>query len=240
MGGLGNNLFQIEHALKVKNKSDEIIFVTNLIEIKLYSFFFGWTFHENSLNKFIFPNDVKFVKINNLLVIKDLILLFLHRKLNKLDFNIQWEGNELKKVNFGYFQYNRDKPSFKLKNKFNFIEIEKPIVHLRLGDSPTLYKDFNKQINLIKSLNYTEYIILTNDTVNAIELLKNENINCEIISISSDLDFFLMLHSKILICPQSTFSWMAGYFNEKLEKIYIPVNLWDKLKFNTNAEIIIY
>lgn len=79
---------------------------------------------------------------------------------------VSWEQVELTQTNFGYFQRNINYHRFVEIECSHYIYdrflIEIPLVHIRMGDSPTLRRDLNKQINLLNTLGYKHYNIITN------------------------------------------------------------------------------
>ncbi len=230
MGGLGNNLYQINHGLS-QCSVEECEFITNLVEYKLYSKLFGWTYHGSGIDRAIFPEQIQFKRENTLIVIRDLFLLFLSTKL-KITTDVYWESPLLMKINFGYFQYPWVKRALNLNININNLNIASPVIHMRLGDSPTLISDVEAQLRLIKSLNYKQYLIVTNDKFQAKKYLKEieseSESKFEFLTSSTYLDFFILSNAKILVCPSSTFSLMAAFFSLKLEEIYVPQEFWKK------------
>ncbi len=240
MGGIGNILFQIDHGTRNSSDNQRIVFVTNLIESKFYSRIFGWTYHNNALKNYTFTSPLIFERVSFFQLILDLFKLWLFKKKIFLNSGVSWESFRLTKINFGYFQYERDLAKRNLVISNDFVEIDIPVVHLRLGDSPTLNQDKISQIKLMRSLTYKKYLVITNDANKAKEFFSEENYEVLIQSNSQQIDFFILANCKIIIIPQSTFSWMAAYENTNLEKIYVHQKLWSKLWFNTSAEIVTY
>jgi hypothetical protein len=240
MGGIGNILFQIDHGIRNSENGEEIEFVTNFINSKFYSKFFNWTFHQNDLHNYNFNINLNFRNLSLITVLVDLFFLWSNKKRLFKSSVVSWESSVLTKVNFGYFQYPRKIQNRNLLISSSIVTIEYPVLHLRLGDSPSLKEDVESQIRLLKSLKFSKYIVITNDSIQANDLLKNQGIEFEIQSNCQAIDFYILSNCKIIIIPQSTFSWMAAYENTNLEKIYVHQKLWSKLWFNTNVEIVTY
>ena len=235
-GGFGNILYQIDHGIR---SQENCIFITNLVEDRWYSNIFGWTHHGNILDKSFFQNDVVFKRNKFISVIWDLFCLFLTKKLS-IKTHIGWETSTYKKVIFGYFQYPRQNRSLKLNLNCNSLEINKTVIHVRLGDSPTLTEDVRAQIQFIMSYNKKEYLIITNDIKRAKELFNFSEFKFDFFQSTPYIDFFIMSNCTELICPKSTFSIMAANLNYRLEKLIVPRDYWESHKISTNAILIYY
>jgi hypothetical protein len=240
MGGLGNVLFQIDHAIRNADEVGKLEFITNLVENRFYSKLFNWTYHNNILQNYKFALPLNFKRLSAYQVLLDLMLLWLVKnniiKSNKLS----WESSTLTNTNFGYFQYSRKKVISVLELSIKDLEINQPVVHLRLGDSPSLIDDYTAQIKLMRTLTFKRYIIITNDLNRAKALFDMENYEVTILSNSQQIDFFILANCRTLIIPQSTFSWMAAYENKNLEFLYVNEGIWNKMSFNKSINIKTY
>jgi hypothetical protein len=119
----------------------------------------------------------------------------------------------------------------------NFNKIYDVVFHIRLGDFLKLGLDISleKLLALIQNIEINNYskIAVVCDKCNT-EYEKNfrntikekiyEKFNKSIVIESNDIltDYYIMKNSKILICSNSTLSWCASYFSNKIEKCYMP------------------
>lgn len=238
IGGFGNNLFQVQKGLSY---NEDVVFVVNIIKSKYLHKLLGWTFHEPTILNTMFVDNVVFVELPWIRVLFDLLFLFFSRILNIPVFGVSWEREELTNTNFGYFQQkiNYDKLveiECCLENVDRAL-IEVPLVHIRLGDSPTLRQDINKQINLLRTLGFRHYHIITNRPQEVVEYFINEPFSFEVVGGQVILDFCLMRNAKILIIPQSTFSLFSALSNQKASVIYMTG--FNEKYFQPNIEKII-
>ena len=226
IGGLGNNLFQIEKSLSSQNSQVRV--VTNLIEDRFYSRIFGWTYHKETVSELSFKNDVEFIRLNSLLVLIHLCLLFFSKFTNRTFLGVSWESYLLTRVNFGYWQIRdgKDQNAFKLKIDYKVQVNTLPVVHVRMGDSPTICEDLNAQLELMKELNFDRYLVITNDKESFIESAKNFNFEFEARQRTVAEDLLSLLSAKTLIIPQSTFSLVASFMSDKLEVLYVNPIYW--------------
>lgn len=108
-------------------------------------------------------------------------------------------------------------------------------IHLRGTDYKTIPQYFlpisyyTKSIDYIKSIKPDmKFLVITDD----IEHSKLMFPNFDIISNSTEIDFYLLSQSKYKIIPNSSFSWWASWLSEKNEVTIAPNN-W----FNYNSKI---
>lgn len=239
MGGLGNCLFQLEHAKRQTSESGEVIAYTNIILSKNINRLFGWTYHQPVIQD-LNIKGIKFQQRNVILFFIDLIKLFFAFRLKDRQFlKVSWENHRnTDGINFGYFQYSREgKSSFSLNLKNKTF---KNVVHLRLGDSPTMNSDLITQTKLMKTLNKEHYLVLTNDVNFAKDWFVDKDLNITIQRNSILQDFKILLNTETLIGPQSTFSWMAAYLSNKIKFYYVNEKFWKDLKFNKKIKVITY
>ena len=97
-------------------------------------------------------------------------------------------------------------------------------IHIRgtdfIGGNGLPISYYHKSMKVIKENFYDiEFVILTDD----VEYSKGLFPNIKALSNSDDLiDFKLLQTSRYLISSNSTFSWWAGYLNEKYKKMIYP------------------
>jgi len=237
-GGLGNNLFQVNHGLTLG--AGQVFFVTNLIESRFWSQIFRWAFHEPTILKVPFLNDVQFKRISTFLVFAHISNLIISRVLQKPVFGVSWESLIATRVNFGYFQ---DCPSeswvIKFRSKLRKEHFDH-VVHLRLGDSPTLQVDVDAQIKLLNQLKHNMIYVVTNDRASALKLLKKVNTKVAFVGGNVIDDLEIMRCSKTLIIPQSTFSLIAAFSSHSLQTLYVDEKFWKLKGKECNYSVIYY
>ena len=218
MGGLGNNLFQLDHL--VKNEDGTTIdVVTNLVQSKLTSKLLGWTFHGSVINDLAYDSHFNFKRVSWGRLFLDLFGLFINKKLNtNLIQGVSWESANLTRVNFGYFQYPRSRVHLKV------LTIHKQpkdfVIHLRLTDSPLKSKNIKNVISLLSNLYCEKVTLVTDNTFEAKRILKNfENIEYSNGTIIED--FMTLATCKRAFISNSTFSIYAVLQNENIEEFYI-------------------
>ena len=224
LGGLGNNLFQIDHGLRQQGEHN-VVFVTTLITKRFYSTIFGWTFHEPNLLDLTLNSHIQLVERSPFYVFLDLFFLFFAKSLKTDIFGVTWNSWELTRANFGYYQ--------DLNNKHPFIlsvptktKIYNAVVHLRLGDSPTLREDLTFQLRKIDDLRLSCVKVVTNDRKHADLLLQGYSFQYEFIGGNVLEDLEIMMSSNILIAPRSTFSLAAALMSTNLKTLFIDKELW--------------
>lgn len=240
IGGLGNNLFQLDKALDVENTT----LITNLIEDSWYSKLFGWTFHSEAISSIEFQNNVCFKRLPTIQVLTHLILLFFALKLERPVRGVSWEAQRLTRINFGYWQkkHLRNHPvRIRIKTPL-LVDVKHPVIHVRLGDSPTIQEDLESQLVLISKNVFDKVIFVTNDKSNLSRLLHEETeINYEIMQNSVLQDLYVMLSAETLVIPRSTFSLLAAALSKNLSKLYVAEDFWNEKGFNLpNVDIKYY
>ena len=228
MGGLGNNLFQIEKSLSSQNSKVKV--VTNLIEDRFYSRIFRWTFHEETVSELSFKDDIEFIRLNSLQVIMHLGFLLFSKLTRRTFLGVSWDSYDLTPVNFGYWQLPGKNSATKYRLRINHdVEVcQLPVVHVRLGDSPTLSEDLKAQLNLMVQLNFDRYLVITNDKESFIENAKNLNLSFDVKQQTVTEDLMELLSAKTLIVPRSTFSLIASFMSSNLEVLYVNYEYWTK------------
>lgn len=226
IGGLGNNLFQVDYGLR-QSKGKEVVFLTNLIDNPIYSRVFGWTYHTPDIYNINLNKEISLKKENFLRLIFDLFFLFLARLFKKNIFGVSWNSTEISRSSFGYFQdlehhrHQRFSLGMQAQGK-----VYDTVVHFRLGDSPTLNFDVNKQLNLLKELKLSDVKVVTNDIATTSALLQNYDFEFEILGGNVIEDLKILMLSKRLIAPQSTFSLVAALMSNNLQELYIDKQFW--------------
>lgn len=220
LGGLGNNLYQVNAGLYLaQNFGLKVVMVSNIVESTFIHRMFRWTKHEYVLPQIIEQNNIHICRVTKLTLIMDLGRLWLLKSLG-VSLGVSWEDiNSDSRVHFGYFQ----SPSKWLVTNIRETGIynnNRPMMHLRLGDSPTLKFDYSAQLNLIKKVSMGELDIVTNDRIMANSILKDLSIEASIITGDVLSDFMRIRCSELVIIPNSTFSLAAALSSNDLRKIY--------------------
>lgn len=226
IGGLGNNLFQIDYGLR-QSKGQEVVFLTNIIDEPIYNRVFGWTYHTPDIYNINLNKVINLKKENFLRFLFDLFFLFLARLFKKNIFGVSWNSPEISRSNFGYFQdleHHRNK-TFSLAMQAQG-KVYDTVIHFRLGDSPTLNLDVNKQLNLLKKLQLSDFKVVTNDIAEVTALLQNYDFKFEILGGNVLEDLKILMLTKRLIAPQSTFSLVAALMSDNLQELYIDKQFW--------------
>lgn len=229
MGGLGNNLFQLDHLVK-NNNGNTVVVVTNLVQSKFISKVLGWTFHSSVIDDLAYDSNLNFKRVSWGRLFFDLSGLFINQKLKtNLIQGISWESINLTRVNFGYFQYPRSRVELKVMIVQN--QPKDFVMHLRLTDSPLKSKNIKNVISLLSNIYFEEVFVVTDNTLEAKKILKDfENIEYSNGTIIQD--FMTLATCKRAFISNSTFSIYAILQNENIEEFYI-----DKMyaqKFFTN------
>lgn len=226
IGGLGNNLFQVDYGLR-QSKGQDVVFLTNLIDKPIYSRVFGWTYHSPDIYNINLNEDINLKKESFFRLLFDLFFLVLAKSFKKNIFGVSWNSSEISRSSFGYFQ---DLEHHGRKQFSSGMQVQgkvyDTVVHFRLGDSPTLDFDVNKQLNLLNELQLSDVKVVTNDIVTTSALLQNYDFEFEILGGSVIEDLKILMLSKRLIAPQSTFSLVAALMSDNLQELYIDKQFW--------------
>lgn len=240
LGGIGNQLFQINRALslKLEGQEVEIIYLGRLK--KLISIIIGHPNHKNwiDLNKLCQRLNLKTNHVNLIDLIK-LFYIFFLKKINlykyfDIPLNIQIAIK--KKFDLGYFQqknhYIEKSKELIINNLIMELDIKSKIssknkiigFHLRGGD---FMKDFNnikiirrpnfKNINMylndLKNSN-AKFFIITNDKNLFLESL---DININNFYSSDELnDFLKLIQCNLMYVSQSTYCFWAYLISKKI------------------------
>ena len=243
-GGLGNQLFQYNYGLDLRNNNKyDVKFSTLLLNLNLP----GVTKRNYELQDLIDPQD--FIKNFKS------FFCFLMSRFTKKRVATDKSYQEIKDIKYvlGYFQdyllVERNWDSLKKlmleSNKFKKLLTDREIesndigIHVRRGDylssdSAREYHgilNFNYYLNCVKKAALTNKFlrvkIVTDDSYNVLELineLKEIDLDSEIISRDSIEDLRELIDSSVLILSNSSFSWWAGFLSSKIHRseIYVP------------------
>ena len=222
LGGLGNNLFQIEKGLE---DDEEVVFITNIIASRRINHCFGWTYHGPDVINMMFKQNVIFKQLSWIFVLQHLSQLVVAKTLNIQFLGVSWENKILTKVNFGYFQFHRKSlPSLKLamdSSSVDFGDTALPLVHVRLGDSPNLEQDIAAQLQLLLTLKYPKFRVVTNKPSEFLSRVKQVPLTFIVVGGDVIQDFHILSRAQIVIIPQSTFSLFASLTNQQLKHLYL-------------------
>jgi hypothetical protein len=249
MGGLGNVLFQMFAHRVIERDYGVVNLCNGLLERNWLTKLGAWSIHESTYKKLTKKSFIKRT------LIVPLVAYFFKKIGLKCNQVVFLEGFELPKSFsktgdiFGYFQskgsiehervefevFCKELSSFVLK-EIDFVGV----VHYRMGDSEWArsngyYYDFVK--NQIKKSSQ-EFLIVTD----SLEDARNLFAQCENVTYlqNSDVfnDFIHLANAKLLYCAPSTFSWWAAHLSVKVERVFIPKVMIDKIGFyNKTAEL---
>ena len=227
IGGLGNNLFQLNAAKILSAKSDkEVVIVTNIVESRFLHNLFRWTFHDFVLTDVLTENKLRIERVPIPVICWDLSNLFIHKSFPRLKTNVVWDSeDERATAYFGYFQTVEQWAVRCEIMHFSASDINVPLIHMRLGDSPTLKEDVVAQIDLIRSLGITAVKVVTNDRVSAERLLKHSRMDVLYKGGSVVEDFKEIANTKCVIIPNSTFSLTSILSSNLIETVYLRTSM---------------
>ena len=238
LGGLGNNLFQINYGLSLSDRN--VLFVSNLIKSKFWSWLFNWSHHEDSVLQITFLNEVNIQQISPVKVLFHLIGLKVSKFVGSPILGVSWESIHGDRVNFGYFQNTPHQEWIvKLRTSVS-LENYEHVLHMRLGDSPTLQVDVDAQIKLLRVLGLKMIYVVTNDCNSATSILNELDIDFELLrgGVMDNLD--ALMRAKILIVPQSTFSLTAVFLSNSLETLYVNDRFWSLKGKDIRCNVVYY
>ena len=225
MGGLGNQLFQVNKACELRQTGLKVNLVRNLISEKSFvaKKVLGWKIHQDVLQS-VYNLDFP-------ILIKKNYIPALLSKSNYFEGYACHYGMEynvpISKNMFGYFQ---KKISLNLtENKFISQNCNPDtVMHLRLTDNNQLVSAKQYYVDAINSRKLSHIKVVTDDNVGAEKFLReNTRVEFEIISRTVITDFNLLRTASTLIAAPSTFSFWAAMTNRHATKIIVP----EKFKF---------
>lgn len=115
----------------------------------------------------------------------------------------------------------------------NFKKKYKYVLHLRLEDRVcNWYIPKERIINLLKNIKLEDTLCIVFNKIETefeisyinyiVDFLKQKNINFIMESNDVLTDYYIMKEAEILICSNSTLSWCAAYFSDKIQICYFP------------------
>ena len=221
MGGLGNQLFQINIGCYLEYHGFKVVYIKNLIEDSfLTKSILGWKIHPNLLEK-LFQN----LTLLNFSCLIPLILSKL--KIFSL-YSYYFENTvpDLKRLPshiFGYFQdikFNEkiwfDK-NIRLVNENLSLNYD-CVVHLRFTDANNFLQNLEYYKKVLKIIKFKKLLICTDDKRYAHKfLLDNNCCHFEISKKSVIEDFYILSSAKEVVIAPSSFSWWATRLNHNLK-----------------------
>jgi len=232
MGGLGNQLFQVNYGLSLSaRKKIPVVFNTYLLRRNIITRFLRWTIHDYILDQLIEVKS-KFVSKSNLNVIMASRLPVMQNFSSF--YGVHGAPDSDCKNIFGYFQ-NR---SF-IENAGSFINLKpgllsshpkyETVMHLRVGDLnepgyAACYYD-----RLLHNIDPSKIHVVTNRSNDLLafqeKFTKHSFIN---VSDRSDYDFLTCCNADRLLVAPSTFSWWAARLGRQKEVI-LPEQTFDAI-----------
>ena len=225
MGGIGNQLFQINYGCYLVEQGYKVIYIDNLIRHNIVTTnVLRWSIHEYITNNVA---NIEIVNSKNILPI-------LAAKLNVLnDWSIFLKNESYNIDNlaathlFGYFQ----KPRYEDTSYINSVlkpelfeaKFRNYVVHLRFGDSEYGERFRSYYLDALRLVRHEKIYICSDDKIKALDILMKSGVN-DFEFIAGDLyaDFTAMINSKFLIIAPSTLSWWASKIAQKSEYIVCP------------------
>ena len=224
MGGLGNQLFQINTGKFLANKGYKIKYTTNLIEKNFFTqSILGWNIHDNLIQNIICNLDLCNYANNipPILAKSKIFPKFSYYYSSVVNFN------NLPSHIFGYFQ----DISFNQNLWFgddiiypphNFHAKSERVIHLRFTDANNFNENIKFYKSVINEIKTQDFIVCTDDINYSKKFLDDQNVKNFRISTGSPLDdFYLLSNAKELVIAPSSFSWWAGKLNKSLDKYWI-------------------
>jgi len=231
IGGLGNQLFSISHALSQgwKNNREVIFLPTSFTPLQGNN----TSYYINNILR-----NLKFVNsLENFTVISELSFYF--KPINPVSTNTVFDGyfqsskhwygynNEIKKI----FQPDDETINYLMK-KYPELNDNTVSIHIRRGDylnSPLTHPTISLEYitESLKLIDYDTIVFIFTDDLNWAK--KNIIINNKIIFVNEKFDWlelYLMSMCKHNIISNSTFSWWASFLNMNQNKIVIAPSIW--------------
>lgn len=220
MGGLGNQLFQLNKACELRQTGLQVHLVKNLVSENslVPKKVLGWKIHQDVLHH-VYELDFPMLYRKN-------YAPALLAKNKRFDRYACYYGMEydvpVSKNMFGYFQR---KISFNLmENSFISQKCNREtVMHLRLTDNNQLASAKRYYVDAINNRKVSHVKVVTDDNVGAEKFLKeNTRVEFEIISSTVVSDFNLLRTASTLIAAPSTFSFWAAITNKHATSIIVP------------------
>ena len=230
MGGLGNQLFQINYGYRLRGLGHEVHFVDTLTKHSLLTKkILSWTIHPYVLDKII-PVECRTLNAFPVLFAKGNIL---NQWSNYMGCEL---SGTLPRHIFGYFQcrelhdsvyFEKDISSLLWLDSSDRTDIA---AHLRFGDAPNLEQNIKYYISALKKVSDCEVCICTDDKDFAKPFLDENSFNNYYFS-EGDLidDFRVLANASVVIAAPSTFSFWAIKLSAHVKEFYIPKELYAEL-----------
>lgn len=237
MGGLGNQLFQVNYGYQLMKLGYDIRFVDNLTKKSfLTKRVLSWNIHPYVLNDIV---KVETHTESNLIPVLFAKVNIFNQWSNYMDCQIY---SDLPKNIFGYFQcknfqenvyFNEDIHSSLLATSVR--SQIKIAVHLRFGDAPNLSRNMKYYTKALKNLSDSKVCVCTDDQVFAKKFLQENNFNNYFFSNGSLMDDFKILaNAEIVISAPSTFSFWAVKLSKVISEVYLPKEFYATLGSPSN------
>lgn len=121
-----------------------------------------------------------------------------------------------------------------LNNPIDFTKYYHNVIHLRLNDFVSIgwYIKVEKFFPVLDSLDFTKKTCIvcqkpeTEFEIEYINTLINKY-HCEVEHNDTLTDFHIMRNANVLVCSNSTLSWMAVYFSETIHTCFMPDHKYD-------------
>lgn len=232
MGGLGNQLFQVNYGLKLLEENRApIIFNTYLTRKNLFTSLLGWTIHDYFLERLI-DVDPNIIYQSDPLAIAASKLPF--KQNYSAYFGLEQVPLSPPRNIFGYFQnaefLSKDTPTFRLKSGLlSKHPVFDTVMHLRGGD----INDFNYAdsyyCKLLAELETSVIHVVTNNLQYFTELRQKFPRHTFMdVSEHGYFDFLTCCNAKRLLVAPSTFSWWAARLGGPSE-IVLPERTYRQL-----------
>lgn len=219
MGGLGNQLFQLNKAVELNNRGYSVTLVNNLVlqNSIIASKILKWKIHDNVLNKVYDVGSVTTKKDVMPILLSKSKMFGYYTKYYKSEYDVLPTKNM-----FGYFQkkinMNLHSEKFLLNKKSSDI-----VMHIRLTDNNNLVFSKKYYLDIIHKFNLNHIKVVTDDNAGAKKFLDdNTTIHYDIVSSNTLSDFATLRGAKYVIAAPSTFSFWAAISNETADKVYVP------------------
>jgi hypothetical protein len=218
MGGLGNQLFQINYASYLANLDFEVRLNYYLTQSNCITKILNWSQHE-----FIVSD---YVQGHNFIYESNVLAIFL-AKSNLFNHYTSFDISNFHSLNsFGYRQQKKLNERVYFKHNFpqKFSDTEY-VMHFRAGDMNDKMSAFKYYNAVLSKLPSTSIKVITN-AASEFEVLKLKYSNIEFHIQSGNLleDFSYMLGAGKFIGAPSTLSWWAAKLSKK-EQLFLPNEL---------------
>lgn len=228
MGGLGNQLFQVNYGFYLMEKGEKVRFNTLLCTNNGYRYFSRFKIHD-----FILPKLFKNLPLSAAFSLAPFVA-----KTGLLPNYAFWSSlYEIPKIEsknyFGYFQNRRFvKEVYFNKNSLHLEEKDiRYVLHLRFRDNPRPFENHENLKKIIQKWDrsYPIYII-TDDKSKSATFLSKIKGYCFLYT-DGDLidDFSYLASARSIVASDSTLSWWACKYNQRLELLYLPKTIYMRL-----------